>query len=181
MGFALAKIALEYGAEVTLISGPVSLTPPNGVNLIKINSTDQLAKAVQKEFKKTDCLIMAAAPADFKPAKKADSKIKKADQKLDIELTGTIDILKSLSKLKKKQKIVGFALETDNGIVNARAKLKDKNLDMIVLNMPGENKAFDSDNNEVTILRPNKRNIFLENDTKENISSQILDLILDIL
>ena len=138
MGFALAHVALELGADVTLISGPSSEVPPQGAKLIKIKTTDELCKAVKKEYKKTDCLIMAAAPADFSPSLPEKSKIKKDLQKMELQLKPTVDILKEITKNKSDDsaKVIGFALETDNGLANAKKKLKEKKLDAIVLNQP---------------------------------------------
>ena len=183
MGYALAEEAIKLGAEVTLISGPTALTPPEQSNFIRIKTTDELQKAVKKAYKKCDCLIMAAAPADYKPAEKADQKIKKSKEPLGLDLKPTTDILKELTRNKnrKSPKVVGFALETENGIVNARKKLREKNLDMIVLNQPGKGTAFESDTNEVTVLLPKRKPIEIPLLTKQEISVQLLDIISSLL
>ncbi len=179
MGYALASVAVELGAEVTLISGPTSEEVPANLKLIQIKTTDELLKAVQKEYKKTDCLIMAAAPADIRPSQIAKSKIKKDNQKMEIALEPTTDILKEITKNKtvNSAKIIGFALETDNGLANAKKKLKDKKLDAIVLNQPSEKTAFESDTNEVTLLIPKRKAVHIPLDTKRNISIRLLDII----
>jgi phosphopantothenoylcysteine decarboxylase/phosphopantothenate--cysteine ligase len=178
MGYALAQAAQALGANVTLISGPTSLSAPSGVKIINIQSTKELHKAVKKEFSKNDCLIMSAAPADYTPKEVKVGKIKKSDMSMELILKPTVDILKDINKQKRKnQLVVGFALETENGITNARKKLKEKNLDMIVLNQPGDGTAFDSDTNQVTIIRPRSKNIELPKQSKLEISIRILDII----
>lgn len=154
MGYALAAAAYEAGAEVTLVSGPVDMQPAVPVKLIAVETTEQMYRAVGKEFKKTDILIMAAAPADFTPKKIASQKIKKEAQgSFKLELSSTIDILKAVKEDKKKsQKIIGFALETENGIENATAKLKKKELDLVVLNSLEDAVPFESDKNKVTLI-----------------------------
>ncbi|PKK82658.1 MAG: bifunctional phosphopantothenoylcysteine decarboxylase/phosphopantothenate--cysteine ligase CoaBC [candidate division Zixibacteria bacterium HGW-Zixibacteria-1] len=154
MGYALAAAAYEAGAEVTLVSGPVDMQPAVPVKLIAVETTEQMYRAVGKEFKKTDILIMAAAPADFTPKKIASQKIKKEAQgSFKLELSSTIDILKAVKEDKKKsQKIIGFALETENGIENATAKLKKKGLDLVVLNSLEDAVPFESDKNKVTLI-----------------------------
>ncbi len=178
MGYALAEVASQLGAETTLISGPTDLAVPEGVSLIKIETTAELHLAVKKAFGKADCLIMAAAPADFAPDLTHTRKIKKSDNELSLSLKPTVDILKDITRKKKKgQVVVGFALETDNGLANARSKLKDKNLDMIVLNSPTDKTGFEHDTNEVTVLVPGKKPIPIPIASKLEISERILDLV----
>lgn len=138
MGFALAEEARRRGADVRLISGPSALPPPPGVDVFHIASTAQLQRAVNKHFHSSKALIMAAAPADFQPQKTQTQKIKKpaGDQGLSIHLQKTPDILQRLGRKKGSRVLVGFALETERGVENARLKLKQKNLDLIVLNHP---------------------------------------------
>jgi len=158
MGHALAQAAAALGAETTLISGPTHLTPPRGVRTIVIESTSELFKAVKKEFNQSDCLIMAAAPADFKPKSIASQKMKKTDAGYNLALEPTVDILKEIrAKKKQRQVVVGFALETEKALQNARKKLKEKKLDMIVVNQPGKETGFGYDTNRVTILRPGEK------------------------
>jgi phosphopantothenoylcysteine decarboxylase/phosphopantothenate--cysteine ligase len=158
MGFAIAQAAVLLGAETTLISGPTSLMPPSGAKLISIESTSQLFDSVKREFKQSDCLIMAAAPADFTPGKVAAQKMKKATAGYSLALQPTVDILKEVAAKKKgSQVVVGIAIETENAVSNARKKLKEKNLDMVVLNRPGKQTGFVSDTNRVTLLIPGKK------------------------
>jgi len=153
MGFALAEAAAEAGAEVALITGPINLKADSGINPIEVETTDEMFKAVKKNFKNCHILIMAAAPADFKPTKTFEHKIKKEPKgTLTLELSPTIDILKSIKRTKKNQKIVGFALETENGLKNAKTKLKEKGLDLVVLNSLEESKPFDGDTNKVSLI-----------------------------
>jgi len=154
MGFALARRAERLGADVTLISGPVALDDPPGVRVTRVETTDQMALAVEAEFKKADYLIMAAAPADYMPAKSEPHKIKKSAGELKIALTPAVDILKKLASVRTDAQIlVGFSLETENEVENAKKKLQEKRLDYIVINNPLEEGAgFDTDTNRVTIL-----------------------------
>lgn len=176
MGYALAQAAVEMGYDVTLVSGPTSLVPPEGVKLIHITTTAELSRVVSREFKKCDALIMAAAPADFSPASNSDKKIKRGESDLYLRLKPTQDILKKLSTQKKKSQIVvGFALETDNGVKNARRKLSDKKLDMIVLNQPGPDSGFNTDSNRITILQPRKRPKTIDVAPKSEVARILLD------
>ncbi len=153
MGYALAQKALEAGAEVILISGPTALAAPAGINIIAVETTAQMYAAVKDNWENCDILIMAAAPADFTAAEISPQKIKKSEQGLSLNLIPALDILASLRKIKKpRQKIIGFALETDNAECHAREKLQKKGLDMIVLNEIGDQSPFDSDLNQVTLF-----------------------------
>ncbi len=182
MGYAIAEAAVAAGAEVTLISGPTALEPPAGVRFVAIESTAELAKAVKKEFRKTDCLIMAAAPSDFASPKTTSHKIKRTSAGLDLTLEPTVDILRSISELKSDHQVVaGFALETDNGITNARKKLREKNLDMIVLNSPGNATGFDSDTNQVTIIQPRRKPQEWPLLSKQEISGKLIDVLASLL
>jgi phosphopantothenoylcysteine decarboxylase/phosphopantothenate--cysteine ligase len=150
--------------------------PPAGARYITIETTSQLRTAVKKEFAKADCLIMAAAPADYQPEKKQLSKIKKSDKELTLPLKPTVDILKDIASVRrKKQVVVGFALETDDAIANARKKLKEKKLDMIVVNTPGAETGFEHDTNSVTLIMPGKKPVELPLASKSQISFSILD------
>ncbi|MFQ5453919.1 MAG: phosphopantothenoylcysteine decarboxylase, partial [Candidatus Zixiibacteriota bacterium] len=170
------------GAETTLISGPTNIEAPQKVKIITIESTEELFHTVKKEFKKADCLIMAAAPADYMPEKKAPRKIKKSNYNYKLTLNPTVDILKEISSIKQRsQFVVGFALETENGISNARKKLKEKKLDMIILNQPGANSGFESETNKVTVLRPHEEPIEIPLMTKQKIAAKLLDIISEML
>jgi phosphopantothenoylcysteine decarboxylase/phosphopantothenate--cysteine ligase len=157
MGFALAEAAAEAGGEVTLIKGPVDLVVPSAIKPIHVETTDEMFKAVKQEFKNCHILIMAAAPADFRAASIEKKKIKKVEKgSWSLKLSPTVDILRSLKSIGRKgQKIIGFALETENALENAAAKLKDKGLELIVLNTVEESAPFDSDTNKVTLIYKN--------------------------
>lgn len=159
MGYALAAAARSLGAKTTLISGPTALKPPAGVDFITVETTSQMYQAISRRFARADCLIMAAAPADYAPETVAREKLKKGPQSTNVTLTPTVDILKVLGLRKKPgQLLIGFALETENGVRNARKKLTEKNLDLIVLNeTTDEHPAFDSDTNRITLLAPGKK------------------------
>ena len=151
MGYWLAKAAYLRGANVTLISGPTSETIYPEIKLLTIRSASELEKVVKQNLKNNDVLIMSAAVADYSPAKKANNKIKKENKLQPIQLRVNNDILASLDKNGKF--IVGFALETENGLINAKKKLTNKNLDMIVLNvLKAKQISFESDTNKVIIL-----------------------------
>ncbi|MFZ5980507.1 MAG: bifunctional phosphopantothenoylcysteine decarboxylase/phosphopantothenate--cysteine ligase CoaBC [Candidatus Zixiibacteriota bacterium] len=176
MGYALAEAAVRLGAETVLISGPTALTPPDGVRLVRVTTTTDLHQAVKNEFDDTDCLVMAAAPADYTPVEEAPQKIKKSRSHLKLALAPTVDILKEIGKGKKPgQVLVGFALETEKGIENAQKKLEDKHLDLIVLNNPKETGAgFEHDTNIVTLISPGKKTETWPLDTKANIALKLL-------
>ncbi len=157
MGFAIANAAALRGADVTLIAGPVQLRTPRNVRRIDVRTAREMYAAVHQEFETSDIVIMAAAVADFAVEHPAEQKIKRerqTDDVLTLTLTKNPDILLSLGQKKTHQLLVGFALETENGVDNARTKLKTKNLDMIVLNNPTEAGAgFNTETNRVTIIR----------------------------
>jgi phosphopantothenoylcysteine decarboxylase/phosphopantothenate--cysteine ligase len=154
MGYALAETARDWGAQVTLVSGPVHLKPPHGVQTIAVESAQEMYEAVHQHAAGQDILILAAAVADYTPAHPADQKIKKQGEELNLELRKTPDILRSLGETRRPdQVLVGFALETSNAEANARAKLTGKRLDLIVLNTledPGA--GFGHDTNRVTVI-----------------------------
>ena len=183
MGYALAEAATQLGGDVTLISGPTSISPPDVNRLINIRTTDELYQAVKKQISKCDVLIMAAAPADFKPTAQKKQKIKKTDNSLTLDLEATPDILREITKLSTTNKpvIIGFALETENGIANAKKKLKEKNLDMIILNQTGKGRAFESDTNQVTVIRPKQQPLELSLASKHKIAEQLLAIISELL
>lgn len=155
MGFALAEVCAEQGAEVTLISGPVMLkTQHPGICRIDVESAAEMYAAATKHFPKADIGILCAAVADFTPKTTADKKIKRKDNNLKLELQPTQDIAAALGAVKKKKQVlVGFALETDNELKNAQSKLERKNLDLIVLNsLQDKGAGFRVDTNKVTII-----------------------------
>jgi len=178
MGYALADAAIEEGAEVILISGPVSLRSNPKAKLITINSADELLNEAYKAMESSDIFISCAAVADYKPLNSHDNKIKKnKDEMLDITLTKNPDILSSISKKHPDKFIVGFAAETENVEDNAKDKLINKKLNMIIANDVSDTSiGFDSDNNEVMIITQNK-SILAKKDSKLNIARNIIDLI----
>ncbi|MBD3234715.1 MAG: bifunctional phosphopantothenoylcysteine decarboxylase/phosphopantothenate--cysteine ligase CoaBC [candidate division Zixibacteria bacterium] len=153
MGYAIAERARDMGAETVLISGPSNLREPGGIEVVKVMTAEEMASAVKEHFADCDLLVMSAAVSDYTPSEPYSGKRKKSDKDLTIELKPTEDILKSVSRNKDKQVIIGFALETDDQIENAQKKLKDKRIDIIVLNNPNEEGAgFDVDTNRVDII-----------------------------
>ncbi len=155
MGFALAEVCAEQGAEVTLISGPVMLkTNHPAIRRIDVESAGEMYEAATKHFPKADIAILCAAVADFTPKTTADKKIKRKGDDLTIRLQPTQDIAAALGAIKKKKQVlVGFALETDNELKNAKDKLERKNLDFIVLNsLQDAGAGFRVDTNKVTII-----------------------------
>jgi phosphopantothenoylcysteine decarboxylase/phosphopantothenate--cysteine ligase len=154
MGVAIARAAWRRGADVTLIAGHVDIPLPGGLTTVKADTVEEMSECVARSLPSADVLVMAAAPSDFRPAQKASAKIKKGRGSTKIDLEQTEDILKStISKRKKKSLVVGFALETGNGLENAREKLKSKDLDMVVLNDATEPGAgFGVDTNRVTLI-----------------------------
>jgi phosphopantothenoylcysteine decarboxylase/phosphopantothenate--cysteine ligase len=172
MGFAIAKAAFLRGAEVTLISGPSSQTIYPEIKIIKVRSAAEMEKVVKKEVDKNNLLIMSAAVSDFRPIKTESNKIKKDKGMMELKLELNPDILSSIKT--KKIKIVGFALETQNELANAMKKLKEKNLDMIVLNSPGKESGFEVDTNKVTIIKQDGKSVKLPLLTKFQVANRIL-------
>ena len=136
MGYALARAAIKAGHKVTLVTGPTQLRPPKEAKVVNVETGAQMFDAVKKFFARCDCLIMAAAVADYTPAGKSKTKIKKGPGPFTLELKTTPDIAKWAGRNKKKQIVVGFALEDKSIRKNAERKLKEKNLDMIIANTP---------------------------------------------
>ena len=156
MGFALAETAAALGANVILVSGPTHLeiSEPN-LKLIRVVSNEEMYAEVNKYFAEADVVIAAAAVSDYKPKQVALQKIKKNDNNLTLELEKTRDILGTLGENKKDQMLIGFALETNDELENARGKLKRKNLDFIVLNsLQDKGAGFQKDTNKITIVYP---------------------------
>ncbi len=159
MGFALAKAAFDMGAEVILITGPTSQEANIPIKQINVITAEEMYQAVTKEFGQVDICVMAAAVADYTPTKVAKHKIKKDDASFEISLEKTKDILLELGKRKQKnQTLIGFALETNDEIDNAKAKLRKKNLDAIVLNsLKDKSSGFSYDTNKVSIIDKNNK------------------------
>ena len=178
MGYALAKRAAMRGAEVTLVSGQVSIAPPAFVNFVSITSAKDMFDAVTAVSDKQDIIIKAAAVADYRPAFISDEKMKKKDGDLSIELERTDDILKYLGEHKREgQFLCGFSMETQNMIENSRAKLEKKNLDMIAANnLKVEGAGFKTDTNVLTLITKNEE-VSLDMMSKEDAAGVILDKI----
>lgn len=177
MGVALAEAAAEEGAEVFLVIGPSSVTTdhPN-IKRTDVTSAQEMYDACTTLFKKADIAIMSAAVADYRPAKVSPVKIKKKDSSLSVELEQTKDILAQLGKTKKKnQLVVGFALETNNELENAKKKLRSKNLDFIVLNSLQNKKAgFRHDTNKISIIDSNNKISNFELKNKDDVAKDII-------
>ena len=180
MGFELAKTCLGLGAKVILITGPTHLKlEDERLELIDITSAIEMYNEVISKHKKVDIIICAAAVADYTPKKILDKKIKKESIFKNIVFKKTVDILKYLGENKKNQLIIGFALETDNEIENAIKKIKNKNLDAIVLNkLSSKNKCFQSKKNEIIYIEKNKDPIFHKLKDKKLVSVDIINYIL---
>ena len=178
MGYALAKRAAMRGAEVTLVSGQVSITPPPFVKVVSIVSAKDMFDAVTAISEEQDIIIKAAAVADYRPAVVSDEKMKKKDDQLSIELERTDDILKYLGEHKKEgQFLCGFSMETQNMIGNSRDKLNKKNLDMIAANnLKVEGAGFKTDTNVLTLITQNEE-VSLDMMSKEDAAGVILDKI----
>jgi len=153
MGYALAQMARRRGAEVTLVSGPSSLPVPRGVKLISVSSAMEMRNAVMENIEASTIIIKAAAVADYRPALYSNSKIKKQDGPLTISLTRNPDIISEVGKKKRGRILCGFAVESENLMENAKAKMLEKNMDLIVANdVTKEGAGFQSDTNVVKIL-----------------------------
>jgi phosphopantothenoylcysteine decarboxylase/phosphopantothenate--cysteine ligase len=179
MGYELAREAQSRGARAVLVSGPTSLIPPYGVEFKKVGSAADMQAAVLEEFPGADIIVMAAAVSDFRFKSQTPSKKSKNEVPLRADLEKTPDILKMLGRKKRKQLLVGFAAETDQTVVKARAKMKDKNVDIMIANSVGGGMGFESDVNQVHIIRssgrPRKTGVL----SKREISRIIFDEIED--
>lgn len=181
MGCAFAKRAMLRGADVTLIAANMTAIPPNFVNVVNVKSASDMFEAVKAEFDNCDIVIKAAAVADYTPVVTYDNKVKKEDGEMSISLKRTDDILKYLGENKKNQFLCGFSMETENMLENSRAKLKKKNVDMIVANnLKVKGAGFGTDTNVVTIITNNKVQE-LPIMSKENVADKILDEIVSII
>jgi len=184
MGIALADKAAEYGADVDLVLGPVNITPKNSsVKIINVTTAESMAAECISIFPDCDIAILSAAVADFTPLEVKGEKIKKDGNDLVLKLKPTIDIAEALSRTKKPSQILaGFALETDNELENARKKLLQKNLDIIVLNSLSETGAgFDHDTNKITIIDRNNKIDKFELQSKAEAAKDILNKIVSMI
>jgi phosphopantothenoylcysteine decarboxylase/phosphopantothenate--cysteine ligase len=182
MGYALARAALKDGHKVTLITAPTSLRVPDGARVVRVETAAEMFEAVKKHFEKCECLIMAAAVADYTPCRKSKTKIKKSKSNLTIKLKPTVDILKWAGKHKNERAvtshgqriIVGFALEDNNLRKNAEKKLKEKNLDMIIANNIS---AIGKEKSTVQIKLPCREWETIQSSNKTSIAKRIIRLI----
>lgn len=180
MGFELARAASVRGANVVLISGPVGLPDIQDVKRINVVSADEMLSKIQENLIGTDVVIMSAAVEDLKPVSPVKEKIKKdkLNDRFSIDFEKTVDILHYLGKHKEGFKLIGFAVETENTVDNARRKLETKNLDMIVLNNPNEKGAgFRTDTNIVTLITSSEE-LKLQIMSKYQVANAILDKLL---
>ena len=177
MGYALAEAARARGAEVVLVSGPTELAPPAGLTTKHVETTEEMQQALQSLVGNADALIMSAAPADYRPKAPVNTKRPRSAGPLTVELEATPDILGSL-KRRKGMLVVGFALETGNGLANARSKMQNKALDFVILNDATEPGAgFEVTTNRVTILGRNGTKVDLPLLPKRDVADRILDVV----
>ena len=190
MGFALAAEALARGAEVTLISGPTHLAPPQGVNLVRVTTADEMFRATLNQAQGADLILKAAAVADYRPERRSRAKVKKetlrrqalrgeaGERAISLRFVPTPDILEELGRRKKpNQVLVGFAAETGDLEMNARRKLEKKNLDLVVANRIGEaGEGFEADTNRALVLSRDGRKAEIPRMSKMEMARVILDL-----
>jgi phosphopantothenoylcysteine decarboxylase/phosphopantothenate--cysteine ligase len=178
MGYAIAEAAHQRGAEVVLVSGPTALTPPRGVEMVWVETAEEMAKHMTTRFSWSTVVVMAAAVADFRPRQSATRKLKKdGSRPAALHLEPTTDILTALSGRRTTQVLVGFAAETHELVTNAKAKLASKSLDVIVANdvtRPGA--GFGSDRNAVTVFERDGRVTDFPLKTKRELADDILDV-----
>jgi phosphopantothenoylcysteine decarboxylase/phosphopantothenate--cysteine ligase len=179
MGYALAEAARDRGAEVVLVSAPTALAPPVGVGVVQVQTTLQMRDAIANAATNADALLMAAAPADYRPAAIAEGKIKKGAEPLTLELVGTPDIF---SEVKGDFIRVGFAAESEDLVGNATEKLKKKNLDLIVANdITATDSGFGADTNRVVIIDRSGKVESLPLLAKTEVAHRILDKVVELL
>ena len=182
MGFALAEAALKRGADVTVVRGVTTVEPPAGVRVVRALSAEEMARAVAIETQNASVFIGAAAIADYRPAQRADEKIKKSDETLTLTLERTTDVLSQVAAAKSNGLLViGFAAETQNVLENARQKLAGKNLDAIVANdVTRPDAGFDTTTNAVTIITKTGGPVELPVMSKRDAANRILDVIVSL-
>ena len=177
MGYALAQAAHQAGAGVTLVSGPVNLDAPAGVERISVSSAIEMRDAVIERVAKVDIFIACAAVSDYRVEQVAAEKIKKTTQKIKLELIPNPDIVSEVTRLKNKPFTLGFAAETEKLEQHAVEKLQRKNLDMIAANrVAAEQTGFESDTNELTVIWPDGQRLLALN-VKNEIAKQLIDLV----
>ena len=176
MGYAIARAAVKMNLQTVLVSGPVNLTPPEGVAFVPVESAAEMAEAMKNAAAGADIIVMAAAVADYRPKQYSTSKVKKSDGDMRIELERTEDILLSLGKNKKPgQILVGFAAETDDLLQNAQGKLERKNLDWIAANTVSD--GFGTDTNTIMLLGRNGEHIQLGPDSKQAVAREMIQIL----
>ena len=178
MGFALAEEAIARGARVTLVSGPVALSPPAGCELVRVTTAAEMHEAVIRRLRESTIVVMAAAVADYRPASEPASKVKKQSSGWNLELEPTADILADVAQRKDEQLVVGFAAETEDLRQNAERKLRSKNCDLLVANLVGpaaEDGGFDSEMNQGLLLAANGEAIELPRSSKREMARRIFD------
>jgi phosphopantothenoylcysteine decarboxylase/phosphopantothenate--cysteine ligase len=172
IGFALAAAARADGHRVTLVLGPTALEPPEVDELVRVTSGEEMARAVSERFDECDAFLAAAAPCDFRPAVRREAKIKKGDGPVHLELERTPDILATMARRRKAQILVGFCLETEDLEERARAKLRGKNLDLIVANRP---EAMAAERQDALLLAADGDVTRLTDVSKDSLARAILE------
>jgi phosphopantothenoylcysteine decarboxylase/phosphopantothenate--cysteine ligase len=181
-GYALARAAVARGAEVTLIAANAALPDPAGAKVVRVGTAEELRAAVLEVAPNADAIVMAAAVADFRPAARATSKLKKTDVDPDpVELIRNPDVLAEISqhRLRAGQVVVGFAAETDDAIANGAKKLAAKGCDLIVVNEVGEHRTFDAEDNTATILGTDGSSTVVPEGSKEALGHAVWDLVVE--
>lgn len=176
MGYAIARAAREAGAQVTLVSGPVSLPVPDRVKIIPVRTAEQMRAAVLAQASDQEIFISAAAVADYRCAEVSGAKIKKSDADLVLALRKNPDIIAEVARLPKPPYTVGFAAETDAVLENAGVKLREKGLDMIAANRVGDGLGFESEQNELEVMW-HGGNIHLDLNSKDKLARQLIDIV----
>jgi phosphopantothenoylcysteine decarboxylase/phosphopantothenate--cysteine ligase len=179
-GYAFARTAVARGARVTLIAANVALPDPAGVDLVRVSTTEELRKATLEAAESADAVVMAAAPADFRPATYASDKIKKSGRgdTLTVELVANPDIAAELGERRRPgQVLVAFAAETSDAEANARAKLARKRADLIVVNDVGQGRVFGADTNRAVVLGADGSSTAFSEQSKEDLADAVWDLV----
>ena len=176
MGFALAAAAEEAGAKVLLVSGPVSMATPQGVERIDVETAEEMYASVHERVSEANLFIACAAVSDYKPETEADEKLKRTQKTLNLELIRSPDTLASVAELKDGPFTVGFAAETQNVAENARSKLTRKGLDMIAANQVGRDCGFDQETNSLMVFWDNDE-VDLERASKPVLAGRLIHLI----
>jgi phosphopantothenoylcysteine decarboxylase/phosphopantothenate--cysteine ligase len=179
MGYAVAQAARELGAEVVLVSGPVNLCTPPGIRRVDVETAAQMHAAVQAEVAAADIFIATAAVADYRPANPAGLKIKKVSDSLEVHMERTVDILLAVAQRSPRPFVVGFAAETNDVEMHARAKLERKNLDLIAANEVGDCKVFDQDDNALVLLWPDGGRLELGAGSKTLLARRLMTFIVE--